>query len=204
MLAITSIIFIIGFASDVFTKTTITDIVGTSQQDGVYHFSAKNIKAIPQAGLTVQTEAMTIATNVHSFDIDVAANSPKLLHSAKLTWLIILQWIVRILKASILIISIIICIKLLRLVKNRQSFPQKKLMLMHILGITIIVASLLSDTTAYLQSYIVRDLLQGQAWQPSTEFAISGSRLFLGLAIILIDATFRIGRELEEERDLTI
>ena len=71
-------------------------------------------------------------------------------------------------------------------------------------GILLVAISLCVDTGAYLERTLARDLLAGTEWQPKASFTIHFTLIFFGLAVIFISQIFRIGREMQEEQDLTV
>ena len=83
-------------------------------------------------------------------------------------------------------------------------FPKKKIRWLTWIGILMIVMSLSMDISIWIEQGLAAKLLAGTEWEPSTAIAIHTTRLFFGLTIIFMAQIFYIGREMQEEQELTI
>jgi hypothetical protein len=68
----------------------------------------------------------------------------------------------------------------------------------------MLVISLCHDLSTYLERTLARDLLAGTQWQPQAHYTVHFTLIFFGLTIVFLSQIFRIGRELQEENELTI
>ena len=72
------------------------------------------------------------------------------------------------------------------------------------IGILLVVSSLCTDTSTYLERTLALELLRDTAWMPEAHYTIHFTRIFFGLTLIFLSQIFRIGRELQEDQELTI
>ena len=73
-----------------------------------------------------------------------------------------------------------------------------------IIGLLLVLLSLSVDTQTYLERRLAHDLLAGSQWVPQTRYTIHFTRIFFGLTIIFLSQIIRIGREMQDEQELTV
>jgi len=88
--------------------------------------------------------------------------------------------------------------------KQGKVFPIKQVSLLVVIGLLVIAVSLSSDTRAFLERQMAADLLAGTDWEPAVGFTIHFVNIFFGLTIIFLAHIFKIGREMQEDQELTI
>ena len=73
-----------------------------------------------------------------------------------------------------------------------------------ILLVLLVLLSLSIDTGTYLERRLAADLLKDTQWMPQVRYTLHFLRIFFGLTLIFLSQIIRIGRELQEEQELTI
>ena len=68
----------------------------------------------------------------------------------------------------------------------------------------MILMSLGMDISTYIERTLAYDLLQQTQWVPAVKVSIHVTRILFGLTIIFMAEVFKIGREMQEEQELTI
>ena len=171
---------------------SITDL----QTDGPMHDMEQPIDL---SGKSVKAHA-----HINRFDMDFYTRDGQVTGDSRITWVLVLQSFVVAATAVIVILVAITLVSLYRSAKRGRPFPARNASLLLVAGILLVAISLCVDTGAYLERTLARDLLAGTEWQPKASFTIHFTLIFFGLAVIFISQIFRIGREMQEEQDLTV
>lgn len=142
--------------------------------------------------------------HINRFDMDFYTRDGQVTGDPRITWVLVLQTFVVAAMAAIFVLVGITLVSLYRSAKRGHPFPARNASLLMVAGILLVVISLCVDTGTYLERTLARDLLAGTEWQPKASFTIHFTLIFFGLAVIFISQIFRIGREMQEEQDLTV
>lgn len=147
---------------------------------------------------------MTAVAHVKNYVVDFFPDSNISDKNPRLMCAYYLQFFEFLSYAAIFILVIIVLVSFYRSTKQGRIFPTKQTSLLLVIGLLIIASSISIDTRCYLECLAAADLLQGTEWKPSVFFGIHFSRLFFGLTVIFLSQIIRIGREMQEEQELTI
>ena len=88
--------------------------------------------------------------------------------------------------------------------RRGKIFPKKNITWLTWAGVLMIFMSLGMDIGTYIERSIAFDLLQHSQWVPAAKVSIHITRILFGLTIIFMAEIFKIGREIQEEQELTI
>ena len=154
--------------------------------------------------VTHMPDGITAHTHINQYDIDIFTNDDRIGRDPRITWVFILQWLSILSTFAIFVLVVIILISFYRSAIRGQVFPVRNTILLTVVGILLIITTLSLDTGTYLERRVALDLLQGTPWQPDVHFTIHFLRLFFGLTLIFLAQIFRIGRQLQEDQELTI
>lgn len=149
-------------------------------------------------------DSITAIAHVKNYVVDFypAENQEK--NNPMLKWAFYLQFFELLSFLAIFVLVVIVLVSFYRSTKQGRIFPTKQTSLLLVIGLLIILSSISIDTRSYIERLVAANLLQGTAWQPEVFFGIHFNRLFFGLTMIFLSQIFRIGREMQEEQELTI
>lgn len=149
-------------------------------------------------------EGFTANAHVARFDLDLYSDTTEVASDARLRWVLVFQLFELAAFAAILVLVIIALISFYRSAKAGRVFPAKNVSLLLIIGILLVVTSLCHDTSTYLERLLASDLVSSSSWAPKVHYTIHFTRIFFGLTLIFLSQIIRIGRELQDEQELTV
>lgn len=141
---------------------------------------------------------------VKSYDVGVVSDNTQLAHSGKAIWCMALQLVSVVAFVAMVLLTVITIVSFYINIRRGKVFPKKRIRWLTWIGILMIVMSLSMDISIWIEQGLAAELLAGTAWEPSTAISIHTTRLFFGLTIIFMAQIFYIGREMQEEQELTI
>lgn len=147
---------------------------------------------------------MTAIAHVKSYVVDFFPSSNISDNDSRLTCALYLQFFELLSFVVIIVLAIIVLVSFYRSTKQGRIFPTKQTSLLLVIGLLITASSISIDTRNHLEHLVAADLLQGTEWKPVVFFGIHFTRIFFGLTVIFLSQIFRIGREMQEEQELTI
>lgn len=147
---------------------------------------------------------VSAVAHVKSYVVDFFPSNNISDKDPRLMWALYLQFFEFLSFVAIFVLVIIVLVSFYRSTKQGRIFPTKQTALLLVIGLLIIASSISIDTRSYLECLAAADLLQGTSWKPSVYFGIHFTRIFFGLTVIFLSQIFRIGREMQEEQELTI
>ena len=158
----------------------ITDLVAN---DGIY---------LAERPVKNATDGVTAHTHIARYDVDIFTSDDRIGRDPRIVWVMVLQGFGILAAAAILVLTTIVLVSFYRSAKRDMVFPARNIVLLTVVGILLMATSL------------ALDLLQGTAWQPDVHFTIHFTRIFFGLTLVFMTQVFRIGRQLQEDQELTI
>ncbi len=105
---------------------------------------------------------------------------------------------------AMLVLVVMTLISLYINVRRGTVFPKKRIRWLTWAGVLMIVMSLSMDVSIWIEQSLAATLLAGSDWEPSTAMQLHTTRIFFGLTIIFMAQIFYIGRDMQEDQDLTI
>lgn len=163
--------------------------------------NAKNDTKMEVTGLP---DSLGAWVRVKSYDVSVASEHDQMAHSSKAKWCMGLQLFSVLAFIAMVILTIITLISFYINVRRGKVFPKKKIRWLTWIGSLMIIMSLCMDISIGIEQSLAASLLAGSEWEPSTAIRLHTTRLFFGLTIIFMAQIFHIGREMQEEQELTI
>lgn len=197
------------FFSNIISSEDTPQVGGIASGDSNYAFTITNLNAgstLYNAEHPIQNtpDGVTAHSHVSHFDMDFYTRDESIRNDARINWIVALQIVQIACFIAVIILVVITLISFYRSAKRGHIFPEKKITLLLVIGILLVVSSLCTDTSVYLERTLALDLLKNTAWQPQAHYTIHFTRIFFGLTLIFLSQIFRIGRELQEEHELTI
>lgn len=197
------------FVGNVVTTEENPQVGGLATPNSPYAFSITDLRADNsthdmEQPINIDGKDVKAHAHINRFDMDFYTRDEAVTGDPRITWVLVLQSFVVVAMVTILVLVVVTLVSLYRSAKRGHPFPSRNSSLLMVAGILLVVISLCVDTGAYLERTLARDLLEGTEWQPQASFTIHFTLIFFGLAVIFISQIFRIGREMQEEQDLTV
>ena len=171
---------------------TVTDLRSSAPLYAIEH----SIEDVP--------EGISAHAHVNRFDIDCYTDDEVIGNDPRLHWATALQLVGMVALAAIVVLVVAALITFYRSAKQGRVFPRKCVTLLLVIGLLLVVLSLSVDTQTYLERRLAHDLLSGSQWVPQARYTIHFTRIFFGLTIIFLSQIIHIGREMQEEQELTV
>ena len=149
-------------------------------------------------------EGMDATATVRTFDVNITSDDSQRLSSSKAKWCMWLQVFCVLAGIAMTIVVVMALISFYINVRKGKVFPKKNIAWLVWAGVLMIVMSLGMDVSTYLERTLALDLLAGSSWEPQVTVQIHHTRIVFGLTIIFMAEIFKIGREMQEEQELTI
>ena len=149
-------------------------------------------------------EGMEATATVRTFDVDITGDDSQQLASSKANWCMWLQLFCILACIAMTILIVMALISFYINVRRGKVFPKKNIAWLAWAGVLMIVMSLGMDVSTYLERTLALDLLAGSSWEPQVTIQIHHTRIVFGLTIVFLAEIFKIGREMQEEQELTI
>ena len=149
-------------------------------------------------------EGLEATATVRTFDVNITSDNSQMLDASKARWCMWLQLFCILAGIAMTILIVMALISFCINVRRGKIFPKKNIAWLAWAGVLMIVMSLSMDVSTYLERTLALDLLADSSWKPQVAVQIHHTRLVFGLAIIFMAEVFKIGREMQEEQELTI
>ena len=197
------------FFSNIISSEDTPQMSAIASPNSDYAFTITNLNAAPELYNTERPiantpDSVTAHAHISQFDMDFYTRDKAIRNDSRIGWVVALQTIQIICFIAIIVLVTITLISFYRSAKRGHVFPEKKNSLLLVIGILLVVSSLCADTGTYLERTLALDLLHNTPWQPKAAYTIHFTRIFFGLTLIFLSQVFRIGRELQEDNELTI
>lgn len=197
------------FVSDVIGPDESPQFGGLSTPESPYAFTVTDLKtagALRHAERPIDSISPNMQAHAHigRFDIDFYTKDPAITSDPRITWVLVLQSVMVATAAAIVVLVAVLLVSLYRSTKQGRVFPKRNSALLMIVGVLMVAMSLCRDTATYLERTLASDLLSGTQWQPQAHYTLHFTLIFFGLTLVFLSQIFRIGRELQEEHELTI
>ena len=141
--------------------------------------------------------------NVKTFDVSIMAADEEI-EQGRAVWCVWLQVFEVVAALAMVTLIIISLISFYINVRRGKVFPKKNITWLAWAGVLMIAMTLSMDISTYIERSLACELLAGSAWQPMHGVSIHFSRILFGLTIIFMAEIFKIGRDIQEEQELTI
>ena len=150
------------------------------------------------------SEGLSANAYVNRFDAVIATDSEQLLHSNKSAWCTWLQVFCVLAGIAMTVLVVMALISFYINVRRGKIFPKKNIKWLTWAGVLMIAMSLGMDISTAIERSLAAQLLAGSDWQSLSAVSIHVTRIIFGLTIIFLAEIFAIGREMQEEQELTI
>ena len=197
------------FLSNVFRSDEHSRLAHFPETDPAYAFRITDLAAnddLYDEEQVIEGTAQGISahTHINRFEVDIFTDDDRIGSDPRIKWVNALQWLCLLSVAAIFVLVVIVLFSLYRSARRDQLFPKRNSMLLSVIGLLLTFTSLALDTSAYLEQTVIVGLLRNTTWQPEVHFTLHFTRIFFGLTLIFLAQIFRIGRQLQEEHELTI
>ena len=171
---------------------TVTDLRSSAQLYAV----EQPIEGVP--------DGLSAHAHVNRFDVDCYTDDELVGSDPRLHWATALQLFGVVALAAIVVLVVVALIIFYRSAKQGRVFPRKCVALLTVMGVLLVLLSFSIDTQTLLERRLARELPAGTHWVHQARYTIHFTRIFFGLTIIFLSQIIRIGRELQEEQELTV
>ncbi len=149
-------------------------------------------------------EGISAHAHINRFDVDCYTDDELIGNDPRLHWATALQLFGMVSLVAIVVLVSVALVTFYRSAKRGRVFPRKCVSLLLAIGLLLVVLSLSVDTQTFLERRLAHDLLIGTQWEPQARYTIHFTRIFFGLTIIFLSQIIRIGREMQDEQELTV
>lgn len=149
-------------------------------------------------------EWIEASATVRSFDVNITSDDSRQLDSSKARWCMWLQVFCVLAGIAMTILIVMALISFYINVRRGKVFPKKNIAWLAWAGVLMIVMSLGMDVSTYLEQSLALELLADSTWEPQVTVQIHHTRIVFGLTIVFMAEIFKIGRQMQEEQELTI
>jgi hypothetical protein len=149
-------------------------------------------------------EGIEASATVRSFDVNITSDDSRQLDSSKARWCMWLQVFCVLAGIAMTILIVMALISFYINVRRGKVFPKKNIAWLAWAGVLMIVMSLGMDVSTYIEQSLALELLADSTWEPQVTVQIHHTRIVFGLTIVFMAEIFKIGRQMQEEQELTI
>lgn len=200
---------ILLFFLNVFTTSEPLELAKLMENRGDYGIIITDLHSSP--GLYRQShdvdglpEGIEATATVRSFDVNITSDDSRQLDSSKAHWCMWLQVFCVLAGIAMTILIVMALISFYIYVRRGKVFPKKNIAWLAWAGVLMIVMSLGMDVSTYLEQSLALELLADSTWEPQVTVQIHHTRIVFGLTIVFMAEIFKIGRQMQEEQELTI
>lgn len=183
------------------------DLTGNQNQDyGVIITDLYSSPTLHGKAFAVDSlpDGLTANAFVSRYDVSIATDNEQVLPTGKVFWCMGLQVFSVLAGIAMTVLVVMALISFYIYVRRGKVFPKKNIKWLTWAGVLMIVMSLSMDVSSWIERSVAMHLLEGSTWQPLPLASIHHTRIIFGLTIIFLAEIFAIGREMQEEQELTI
>ena len=200
--------FIALFILNVVSAADPIGVSSLGDQNKEYGLLITDLQQLPDnnhpIAVTELKDSLTATIHLNSYNVTVASDNESLVSSGKAIWSMVFQIITVLSFFAMVILVVITLISFYINVRRGKVFPKKNIRWLTWAGILMIVMSLSIDSATWIDQSMATDFLADTEWEPTTSMPIHIGRIVFGLTIIFMAQIFHIGREMQEEQELTI
>lgn len=197
------------FFLNVFTSADPIEVANLGENKSDYGMLITDLQSGPklyQQNFDVDglPEGLSANAKVSRYDIGIVADDMEALPTGKAAWCMWLQIVCVLAGTAMTVLVVMALISFYIYTRRGKIFPKKNITWLTWAGVLMILMSLGMDIGTYLERSIAFDLLQQSQWAPAAKVSIHITRILFGLTIIFMAEIFKIGRDIQEEQELTI
>lgn len=162
------------------------------------------VKSGQQIAVTGLGDSLSATVCTSNYNVIISSDNEQLLNPSKANWCFGLQIFSVVAFFIMIILTVITLISFYINVRRGKVFPKKNIRWLTWAGILMIAMSLSMDICTWIEQSLAASLLAGTEWEPTTSMPIHIGRIVFGVTIIFMAQLFYIGREMQEEQELTI
>lgn len=200
--------FVALFILNVVTAADPIGVTGLGEQSKDYSIIITDLQRKPVPGDVIAVDGLGDSLSAHvsidQYRVSFASDSESLLATGKTKWCMGLQFFSVLAFFAMLVLVVMTLISLYINVRRGTIFPKKRIRWLTWSGVLMIVMSLSMDVSTWIEQSLAATLLAGSEWEPATDMQLHITRIFFGLTIIFMAQIFYIGRDMQEDQDLTI
>ncbi len=202
------ILFMTLFVMNVITNADPIGMAGMADQDKDYGLLITDLRRPAGQGKPLDVvnlgDSVKATVSVYSYHVSLASDSERLVTSGKAMWCMALQMFSVLVFVAMVILTVVVLISFYINVRRGKAFPKKNIRWLTWVGAMMIVVSLSLDASVWIDRQMAAELLAGTGWEPATGLSLHIGRIVFGLTIIFLAQIFYIGRDMQEEQELTI
>lgn len=150
------------------------------------------------------SEGLSGTANISRFDVHVMSDDIDRLYPSGGTWCTVLQVFSVLSAVAMTILIVMALVSFYVNVRRGKVFPKKHIKWLVWAGVLMIAMSLSMDVSTAIEQTLAAKLLRGSDWQPAVNYSIHLTRILFGLTMIFTAELFYIGRDMQEDQELTI
>lgn len=201
-------LFIALFILNVVSAADPIGVANFGDQSKDYGILITDLQRTPKEGqqtvVATLNDSLTATVRPSTYDVTIASDDEQILSSGKVTWCFILQLVSVLAFVVMIVLVVITLISFYINVRRGKVFPKKNIRWLTWAGILMIVMSLSMDAATWIEQSLAATFLAGTEWEPTTSTPVHIGRIVFGVTIIFMAQIFYIGREMQEEQELTI
>ena len=183
----------------------VTDLSNPSKDYGILitdlERPAREGQQMTVAGLD---ERLTGIVRTSKYNVTLSSDDERLLNPGKANWCFGLQVFSVVAFVTMIVLALVALISFYINVRRGTIFPKRNIRWLTWAGILMIAMSLSMDVSTWIEQSLAATLLAGTEWEPTTSMPLHIGRIVFGLTLIFLAQIFYIGREMQEEQELTI
>lgn len=148
--------------------------------------------------------ALIINAHMNRLDVSLASRNEDRLGSPLVTLNIVLQYVTVALLFAIFVFVFLSLCSFYKSIKIGKMFRKRNIRYLRIIGILLILMSLSVDFIAYLDRQYVETFLSNTDLAVETGFSMHFTRILFGIVIIFVAEIFNIGKQMQDDQELTI
>ena len=199
------------FFLNVFTTADPIEVANIGDNKSEYGMVITDLYSAPQTyqhDYTVDglLDGLDAKAFVRNFDINFTfmSDDMQVIPTSKAAWCMWLQLFCVLAGIAMTVLVVMSLISFYIYTRRGKVFPKRNITWLTWAGILMIMMSLGMDISSYIERTIAYDLLQQTQWVPAVKVSIHITRILFGLTIIFMAEIFKIGRDIQEEQELTI
>ena len=150
------------------------------------------------------SEGLSGTANVSRFNVNLQSDDPERLFSNGTYWCIALRIFGSLCAIATTVLVVMVLVSLYVNVRKGRVFPKRHIKWLAWAGALMIAFALCIDASTCIEQSVAMHLLEGSSWQPQATYQIHITRIIFGITILFVAELFYIGRDMQEEQDLTI
>ena len=200
-------VFDIVSADDYYTFEKLNEKLSREKLSSVVVSDVRNLSGSTAHDFVVENQndsTLLINAHVNRFDVSIASRNEEQLDSPLVTINIVLQFVTVALLLAIFVFVFLLLSSFYKSIKAGKIFQKRNIYYLRAIGILLILMSLSTDFIVYLDRQYVQTFLESTDILVKTDFSLHFTRILFGIVIIFVAEIFNIGKQMQDDQELTI